>query len=118
MTKDFLFQQVSQFYPIFSFFIQKVDKLKRKHSRGKSPKLKLIWKYIPLYKRFYQSLRWLIKDLKFQKEKTFKIRLFKVLETFYLMPELTFLWKLRNFIHIFVFKNYKLTLLKTLRSVT
>ena len=114
--KDFLFRALRQFSPLFSFFIQKTDKLRRKHGRGKVEKLRLIWKFIPPYKRFYQSLKWLFRDLRFHKAPTLGLRLSYVFETFLLTPELSFLTKIKNFIHKFVFKKYRHSLLQTLKS--
>lgn len=114
--KDIFTARFEDFYPLFNFYIQKTDKSKIKNSRGKVSKLKLLWKYVPPYKRFYQALRWLLKDLKFQKSNSFQQRLCTVFETFCLTPELSFLWKLRNFVHFYVFRNFKKTLLRTLRS--
>lgn len=116
--RDILITKFEDFQPLFNFYIQKTDKSKIKNSRGKVSKLKLIWKYVPLYKRFYQALRWLLKDLKFQKSTSFKVRLLTVFETFCLTPQLSFLWKLRNFVHFFVFRNFKKTLLRTLQSTS
>lgn len=116
--KDIFIERFEDFYPLFNFYIQKTDKSKIKNSRGKASKLKLLWKYVPPYKRFYQSLRWLLKDLKFQKSNNFSQRLLNVFETFCLTPELSFLWKLRNFVHFYVFRNFKKTLLRTLKSST
>ena len=53
------------FTPIFSFFIQNLSKFQRKHTRGKKEKLRIMWKYLPPYKRFFQTMKWLFKDLKF-----------------------------------------------------
>jgi hypothetical protein len=63
-------------------------------------------------------MRWFLKDLKFQKLKTFDERLFKTLEVFFLSPNLSFISKLRKFTHFFVFQNHKKTLLKTLKSTS
>lgn len=114
--KDILVSYFEDFYPLFNFYIQKTDKSKVKNSRGKVAKLQLLWKYVPAYKRFYQALRWLLKDLKFQKANAFSSRLFNVFEAFCLTPQLSFLWKLRNFVHFYVFRNFKKTLLRTLKS--
>ena len=114
--KNILIERFEDFHPLFNFYIQKTDKSKVKNSRGKVSKLKLLWKYVPPYKRFYQALRWLLKDLKFQKSNSFTLRLLNVFETFCLTPQLSFLWKLRNFVHFYVFRNFKKTLLRTLRS--
>jgi hypothetical protein len=61
-------------------------------------------------------MTWLLKDLKFQKSKRFSIRLLKVLELIFTNPQLSFISKLKNFIHFYVFKNFKQTLLQTLQS--
>jgi hypothetical protein len=116
--KTLLFEKLEKYSPLFSFYIRKVDKSVRKNSRGKSGKYTLVWKYIPVYKRLYVNIRWLLRDLKFQKFKTFTERLTSVLETFLLTPHLSFVCKLRRFTHFFVFKNYKKSLLKTLKSTS
>ena len=114
----FLFYKLNEFLPLFSFYIRKVDKSIRKHSRGKSGKYTIMWKYVPIYKRLYITTRWLLKDLKFQKSKTFNERLFKTLETFLTTPETSFVYKLRKFTHYFVFQNFKKTLFRTLKSTS
>jgi hypothetical protein len=114
----FLFYKLNEFLPLFSFYIRKVDKSIRKHSRGKSGKYTIMWKYVPIYKRLYITTRWLLKDLKFQKSKTFSERLFKTLETFFTSPETSFVYKLRKFTHYFVFQNFKKTLFRTLKSTS
>lgn len=114
----FLFYKLNEFLPLFSFYIRKVDKSIRKHSRGKSGKYTIMWKYVPIYKRLYITTRWLLKDLKFQKSKTFNERLFKTLETFLTNPEISFVYKLRKFTHYFVFQNFKKTLFRTLKSTS
>jgi len=113
-----LFTKLSDYSPLFSFYIRKVDKSIRKHSRGKSGKYTIMWKYVPIYKRLYITMRWLLKDLKFQKSKSFTSRLIKTLETFLLTPHLSFVCKLRRFTHFFVFQNYKKTLLRTLKTTS
>lgn len=37
-VQDTLFSDIAEYVPIFSFYVKKVDKLKRRHSRGKSGK--------------------------------------------------------------------------------
>lgn len=114
--KFYLFRVLKKIKPLFSFFIQKNDKLRRKHGRGKVDKMKVMWKYVPRYKRFYQAMHWLLKDLNFQKYKKLETRLFYVFETFLLTPELSFLTKIKNFVHSFVFKKHRKTLLETLKT--
>lgn len=116
--KKVLFTKLNEYTPLFSFYVRKVDKSIRKNSRGKSGKYMIIWKYVPLYKRLYVTMRWFLKDLKFQKFKTFDERLLKTIETFLFTPDLSFVYKLRKFTHFFVFKNHNKTLLKTLKSTS
>lgn len=117
-VKNLLFDKLLKYAPLFSFYIRRIDKSIRKNSRGKSGKYMIIWKYVPVYKRLYVTIRWLLKDLKFQKLKTFSERLIRTLEIFLLTPNLSFVCKLRKFTNVFVFKNYKKTLLKTLKSTS
>ena len=116
--KTLLIKQLNTFNPLFNFYIEKVDKAIIKNSRNKTDKLKLVWKFVPSYKRLYVTMTWLLKDLKFQKSKRFEIRLLKVLELLFITPQLSFIFKLKNFIHFYVFKNFKQTLLQTLRSTS
>jgi hypothetical protein len=55
--KSFLFDNIYDNTPIFGFYIRKVSKDIRKNSRGKSGKYMIIWKYIPVYKRLYVTMR-------------------------------------------------------------
>ena len=102
--------------PAFSFFVQSVNKLKRRHSRGKSGKYEIIWKYVPRYKRILTVLRWLAKDIQFQKSKTLQQRIFKSLETLLLNRTDHLVHRLRQFVHKFVFHRYRKTLLATLHT--
>lgn len=115
---DLIVRHFTTYNPLFAFYVRKVDKQIRKHSRGKSGKYSLVWKYVPAYKRMYTVMRWFLKDVKFQKGKTFKERLDKALTTFLYNPHNTFMGKCRKFNHFFVFLNFRKSLLKTLRSTT
>ena len=117
-SQSWLYKEWFKYLPVFNFYVRKVDKLKRKHSRGKSGKYSIVWKYVPVYKRFITVLRWFIKDVRFQKARTFYLRLFKTLELLMFDPSATLVSKFRNFVHSFVFQNHKKTLLKHLRSVS
>jgi hypothetical protein len=55
--QNILFDELTEYVPLFSFYVKRVDKLKRKHSRGKSGKYSIVWKYIPKYKRLLTTLR-------------------------------------------------------------
>ena len=101
--KNLLFEKLSKYLPLFSFYIRKVDKSIRKNSRNKSGKYTIVW---------------LLQDLKFQKLKTFNERFIKIIETFLLTPHLSFVSRLRKFTHFFVFENYRKSLLKSLKSTS
>ena len=113
-----LFDQLAEFIPLFSFFIKKVDKSKRKHSRGKSGKYQVIWKYVPRYKRLLVVLRWLSKDIRFQRLRTFSQRIISSLQLFLSDPSSHLVPQLRQFVHNFVFTNFKKNLLKTLKAAS
>ena len=113
-----LTNELNKYKPIFAFKTQKVDKLTRKHSRGKSGKYVILWKYIPVYRRIYTVLRWLIQDLTFQKTHKFETRFLKALEVLQHTPIRSMVYKCRNFNHNFVFKNFKKTLLQSLQTVS
>lgn len=114
--QELLFLQLIQYTPVFSFYVTKVDKMKRKHSRGKSGKYSIGWKFIPKYKRLLIVLRWLVRDIRFQKSKTLNNRILKSLENLLFDKSSHLVYQLRNFVHKFVFQNYKKTLLRTLKS--
>jgi hypothetical protein len=114
---ELFFTEILRYLPIFSFYISKVDKRKRKHSRGKSGKYMMSWKYVPPYRRITVVLRWLVRDIRFQKSHTFQNSVLKSFQTLMFNSQSHLVYKLRNFVHLFVFQNYKKKLLKTLKSV-
>lgn len=113
---ELLVHEILSYSPGFSFFVNSVNKLKRRHSRGKSGKYEIIWKYVPRYKRLLVVLRWLAKDVQFQKSKTFQQRLERSLETLLFDRSNHLVYQLRQFVHKFVFHRYRKTLLKTLHT--
>ena len=116
--KNFFLQKISNLKPVFGYFIYNVDKNIRKYSRGKSGKYTFIWKYISPYKRLYVSFKWILKDIKFNSSKTVSKRLF---ETFFLLLfnfENSFSFKSKIYSYNYVFKNFKKTLMLSLRTTT
>lgn len=116
--KNYLFSLLSKISPIFSYFIYSVDKNIRKYSRGRSGKYTFIWKYIAPYKRTKLSMRWLIKDIKFFQNKKFQNRLISVFENLITSPEKSFSWKSKIFSHNYVFKNFRKSLMTSLRTTS
>ena len=115
---QFLSNSLERYKPTFIFKVQKIDKSTRKHSRGKSGKYVILWKYVPVYKRLYTVLRWLIRDITFQKAHKFEIKFWQALNLVLSASSNSLIIKFRNFNHNFVFKNFKKTLLQTLRTVS
>lgn len=115
---SFLLNHLEQYKPTFIFKVQKVDKTTRKHSRGKSGKYVVLWKYVPVYKRFYAVLRWLIQDIDLQKAYKFELKFWQALNSVLNKSSSSLIIRFRNFNHNFVFKNFKKTLLKTLYTVS
>jgi hypothetical protein len=115
---DKLFQELIQYAPIFSFVVRQVDKRKFKHSRGKSGKHEVYWRYIPLYKRMLTVIQWFSKDIRMQKGKTLKRRLELSMEVFFFARRAHLVTRLRSFVHLFAFQNHKKSLLRTLRQTS
>lgn len=116
--RNYLYFLLSKVSPIFSFFIYSVDKNIRKYSRGKSGKYTFIWKFIAPYKRTHLAVRWLIKDIKFNQNKSFKGRLNKTFDDLLFAPEKTFSWKSKIFSHNYVFKNFRKSLMISLKTTS
>ena len=115
-ASELLFDEILSYMPSFSFFIKRVDKMKRRHSRGKSGRYEMTWKYVPPYKRLLVVLRWLMRDIRFQAPKTFQKRIEKSLEVLLLNKPTHLVFQSRQFVHKFVFRKYRKTLLYNLRS--
>lgn len=115
-TELLLKEVLADYYPLFGFNVKKVDKLRRKHSRGKTGRYEIIWKYIPKYKRYLTLLRWLLKDIRFQKARTLDERVIRSIEVLVFEPNSHIVCQLRKFVHKFVFEHHKKDVLKTLRS--
>ncbi len=116
--KNFLISILSKVSPIFSYFIYNVDKNIRKFSRGKSGKYTFVWKYVPTHKRLFLTMRWILKDIRFAQNKQFFDRLFKALSALSITPDKSFAWKSKIFSHNYVFKNFKKTLMTSLRATS
>lgn len=96
---------------------RKVDKLRFKHSRGKTGKYSVEWKYVPQYKRLDMVLRWLVEDVAFQKAPTFAGQLSKSLRLLLTSPSTHIVMRNRNYVHRHVYSRYKSTLLRTLKQI-
>lgn len=114
--KTNLLLKLNKVLPIFSYFIYSVDKNIKKYSRGKSGKYVFVWKYVAYYKRIYIAMRWIVKEMKFNNDKKISNRIIKTLTNLENDLESSFAWKSKVFSHNYVFKNFKKTLMVTLKT--
>lgn len=114
--KNYVLSRFINMQPTFSYFIYSVDKNVRKFSRGKSGKYTFVWKYVAPYKRLYLTMKWAVKDIKFYQNKKFSERLIKTFTNLTLSPEKSFAWKSKIFSHNYVFKNFRKSLMTSLRT--
>jgi hypothetical protein len=61
-------------------------------------------------------MRWVAKDIKFYQNKKFQDRLFQTILNVALTPEKTFAWRSKTFSHNYVFKNFRKTLMSSLKT--
>lgn len=116
--KNYLMIFMSKISPIFSYFIYNVDKNIRKFSRGKSGKYIFIWKYVAPYKRLFLVMKWIIKDIKFFQSRKLSERLEKTFFNLVTTPYDNFAWKSKIFAHNYVFKNFKRSLMSSLKTLS
>lgn len=115
--RSIFFLHLAQYTPIFAMQTRKVDKLKFKHSRGKTGKYGVEWRYVPRYRRLDVVLRWLTEDIRFQKANTFRSQLVKSLKLLLLSPSDHLVYRNRSYVHRNVYSRYKSTLLRTLKKI-
>jgi len=113
-----LWKIIKTVVPLFAFSVYNVDKNIRKFSRSRANKYVFIWKYIPLYKRALKTLRLIAKDVKFNEGTVLEQRIANSLHTLKTNPTESFIWRINKFSHNYVFKNFKKTLLTTLRTTS
>lgn len=104
--------------PVFSYFIYNVDKNIRKYSRGKSGKYTFVWKYISPYKRLFLTMRLFAKELKFRGERQFFERFLGSINVLENDFKNSFVYQSKTFSHNYVFKNFKKTLLISLKTIS
>jgi hypothetical protein len=103
---------------VFAYFIYNVDKNIRKYSRGKSGKYAFVWKYIAPYKRVFLAMRLFAKELKFRGERQFFERFLSSVSVLENDFKNSFIWQTKVFSHNYVFRNFKKTLLLSLKTMS
>lgn len=115
---SFMFKNIYQMFPLFSFYIYKVDKKIFKNTRGKSGKFTFIWKYVAPYKRLFLVMHWLLKELRIRPGRSLRDRLDVTLRTLLTTPQQTWMWRIRKFSHKYVYRNCRHSLAESYRTVT
>lgn len=102
--------------PIFSYFIYKTSKTVWKFSRRKADRFFLMWKYVPPHKRGFLILRWLRHDLNLLPQKNIQARIQTLLEDVLSGESEKSLIQRRTFIHNYVFREYRFSLMRQFRT--
>ena len=113
-----LFKNIYQMLPMFSFYIYRVDKKIFKNTRGKSGKHTFIWKYVTPYKRLFLVMHWLFKELRVKQGRSLQDRLTLLIQSIVSSPKNTWVFKVKKFSHNYVYRNSRKTLAETYRTVT
>ena len=113
-----LYKNIIQLFPIFSFYIYKVDKKIFKNTRGKSGKFTFIWKFVAPYKRLSWVMYWLAKEIKLKTGKTIHSRFQNLFYDILFSPQSTWVYKVKRFSYNYVYRNSRSTLAETYRTVT
>ena len=113
-----LFKNVYQILPMFSFYIYRVDKKIFKNTRGKSGKHTFIWKYVSPYKRMFLVMHWLLKELRVKQGRSLSDRLLLLFKSVISSPKSTWAYKVKKFSHNYVYRNSRKTLAETYRTST
>jgi len=114
--KTYLLSHLNKTLPVFLYYICSVDKNVKKYSRGKSGKYAFIWKYVPPYKRLKAATKLIAREVKFSPFRRLSDRISCTLNDIALNPTSSFVWRAKVFSHNYVFKNYRKTLMSTLRT--
>lgn len=116
-VKNILLEKLIFILPVFSFFMHNIDKNVKKYSRGKSGKYVFVWKYVAAYRRKHLTLRLIAKDVKFASGRKLQERIKNALSLIFSDPRKSFAWRTKIFSYNYVFKNYRKTLMKTLKML-
>lgn len=91
---------------IFLFSFHKIDKNLRKYSRKRSGKYKIVFQYLPYYKRFNFLIKLFKKDLKFLNFFKFNDKFFNSMKKLLFNKNKHFIWRIKYFTNSFIFKNF------------
>ena len=98
---------------IYSIYIYRINKAIFKNTRGKSGKFMFVWKYIPVYKRLFIVISWLLRELSVINQRKLTLRLHKLLLNIINSPNNTWVSRIKHFSHNYVYNNYRKTLVNS-----
>lgn len=114
---EWVVKSIKKMLPMFSFYIYKVDKKIFKNTRGKSGKYTFIWKYLAAYKRPFLVMYWLMRELRVAPGRTIQERIDFVISNLLNAPKSTWIWRIKQFSHNYVYYNCRRTLAESYRTV-
>lgn len=91
---------------IFFFNFHKINKNIRRYSRGRSGKYKVVFKYVPVFKRLKCTLKIFFRELTFHKN-NFKSRLEFIIVNSLTKPKKSFLFRLKKLTYYKIFTRFK-----------
>jgi hypothetical protein len=77
-----------------------------------------VWKYIPLYKRNLLALKLASKEIKLNSAHTLYKRIIDSVDILKTRPRQSYVWRINQFSHNYVFKNYSKSLMRTLKTTS
>jgi hypothetical protein len=77
-----------------------------------------IWKYIAPYKRKYLLFKWFLKEVKFDESRNISTRLQNLFSNLTYNFKNTYAYRSKNFTYFYIFKNFKKSLMTSLRTLS
>lgn len=115
ILKETLFSTIFNFNFFFKFSFHLINKKIRKFSRGKSGKYRLVFNYLPAFKRKKWIIKLLLKSLKLMVNQTYRKKWLHLISLLKYSPNLSLILKIKTFCNNYIFNNkFNSTLLYSL----
>lgn len=115
--EEVLRKNIRRLNPIFKYQILAVPKKTRKNSRGKSGRYRMVWKYVPPYRRDILVLRWFMQDLWHNEGRNLLDRFSESLIRLVQNYKHTFMYENYRYIHYKIYFKFRLSLFKHYRTL-
>ena len=110
-------KNIRRLNPIFKYQILAVPKKTRKNSRGKSGRYRMVWKYVPPYRRDILVMRWFMQDLWHNEGRNLLERFSESLIRLAYQYKYTFMYENYRYIHYKIYFKFRLSLFKHYRTL-